>query len=254
VNALTSPPSTPTQSVVALIDDDVRLAQMLTAYLQGQGFTVWHASTALSGLKMLSERGADVLLLDWMLPDMDGLNVCQRIRSGLSASAAVPILMLTAKGDPMDRVAGLEGGADDYLPKPFEPLELLARVRALLRRSERVSASARAEELVFGDLHIDKAARRLSKAGQVRELTSHQFDLLWTLASHAGQALSRERIMALTRGKELDAFDRSIDVHMGHIRNVVEDNPKEPQRIVTVRGVGYVFAKNLPGDSTGGAA
>jgi DNA-binding response OmpR family regulator len=254
VNTSLSPPGSAKPLVVALIDDDVRLANMLSAYLQAEGFAVWHASSALSGLRMMAERTTDVLLLDWMLPDMDGLSVCKRIRGGSDASADTSILMLTAKGDPMDRVAGLEGGADDYLPKPFEPLELLARVRALLRRRERKGIQAPADVLIFGDLHIDKAARRLSKAGQTRELTSHQFDLLWTLASHAGQVLTRERIMELTRGKELEAFDRSIDVHMGHIRNAVEANPKEPNRIVTVRGVGYVFAKNLPGDESGGAA
>ena len=177
-----------------------------------------------------------------MLPDMDGLEVCRRIRAMTGPAASTPILMLTAKGDPMDRIIGLEMGADDYLPKPFEPRELLARIRAVLRRhAEPMAATNRT--LVFGSLEIDRDARVVSVAGQVCELTSYQFDLLVALAERAGRVLTRDQIMEAVRGRELDAFDRSIDVHMGRIRSAIEVDAKAPKRILTVRGVGYVFAR-----------
>jgi two-component system phosphate regulon response regulator OmpR len=149
--------------------------------------------------------------------------------------------MLTAKGDPMDRIVGLELGADDYLPKPFEPRELLARIRAVLRR--RGEGAAQAAMLRFGTLEIDRDARTVTVGGQPCELTSYQFDLLIALAERAGRVLTRDQIMEAVRGRELEAFDRSIDVHMGRIRAAIEADPKNPKRIVTVRGVGYVFAK-----------
>jgi DNA-binding response OmpR family regulator len=155
--------------------------------------------------------------------------------------------MLTAKGDPMDRVVGLEIGADDYLPKPFEPRELLARIRAVLRRGQAgtalLSSPAQRPPLRFGSLEIDLDARSVAVAGQLCELTSYQFDLLRVMAERAGRVLTREQIMEAVRGRELEAFDRSIDVHMGRIRQVIEADPKAPRRILTVRGVGYVFAK-----------
>jgi DNA-binding response OmpR family regulator len=150
--------------------------------------------------------------------------------------------MLTAKGDPMDRIVGLELGADDYLPKPFNPRELLARIRAVLRRRGEGAAPA-AKVLRFGTLEIDRDARSVTVAGQPCELTSYQFDLLIALAERAGRVLTRDQIMEAVRGRELEAFDRSIDVHMGRIRAAIEADPKNPKRIVTVRGVGYVFAK-----------
>ncbi len=157
-------------------------------------------------------------------------------------AASTPILMLTAKGDPMDRIIGLEMGADDYLPKPFEPRELLARIRAVLRRHAEPMAATN-HTLVFGSLEIDRDARVVSVAGQVCELTSYQFDLLVALAERAGRVLTRDQIMEAVRGRELDAFDRSIDVHMGRIRSAIEVDAKAPKRILTVRGVGYVFAR-----------
>jgi DNA-binding response OmpR family regulator len=156
------------------------------------------------------------------------------------------VLMLTAKGDPMDRVIGLELGADDYLPKPFEPRELLARVRAVLRRrgdSGNASVSRTSPVLRFGSLDIDRDARTVQVAGQLCELTSYQFDLLVAMAERAGRVLTRDQIMEAVRGRELEAFDRSIDVHIGRIRNAIEADSKDPKRILTVRGVGYVFAK-----------
>jgi DNA-binding response OmpR family regulator len=178
---------------------------------------------------------------------MDGLEVCRRIKAQGGESARTAILMLTAKGDPMDRIIGLEMGADDYLPKPFEPRELLARIRAVLRRGGESSASSAAagthKVMRFGSLEIDRDARTVTVAGNPCEVTSYQFDLLVTLAERAGRVLSRDQIMEAVRGRELEAFDRSIDVHMGRIRSAIELDAKDPKRILTVRGVGYVFAK-----------
>jgi DNA-binding response OmpR family regulator len=150
--------------------------------------------------------------------------------------------MLTAKGDPMDRIIGLEIGADDYLPKPFEPRELLARIRAVLRRHVDGALPA-GQALRFGSLEIDRDARTVAVAGKVCDLTSYQFDLLVTLAERAGRVLTRDQIMEAVRGRELDAFDRSIDVHIGRIRAAIEVDAKNPKRILTVRGVGYVFSR-----------
>ena len=187
-----------------------------------------------------------LVILDLMLPDMDGLEVCRRIRGLPHAAARVPLLMLTAKGDPMDRIIGLEMGADDYLPKPFEPRELLARIRAVLRRQGESGTPAPAAglpHLQFGSLDIDRDARVVQLAGAPCDLTSYQFDLRVALAERAGRLLTRDQIMEAVRGRELEAFDRSIDVHMGRIRAAIEADPKNPKRILTVRGVGYVFAK-----------
>ncbi|MGE0497734.1 MAG: response regulator [Ramlibacter sp.] len=231
---------------ILMIEDDTRLAQMVGEYLGQSGFGFVHAADARTGLDRLQEPTAgaptDLLILDLMLPDMDGLEVCRRVRAMPSEMAKVPVLMLTAKGDPMDRIVGLELGADDYLPKPFEPRELLARVRAILRRRGEGAAPA-AKLLRFGTLEIDRDARTVTVAGQACDLTSYQFDLLITLAERAGRVLTRDQIMEAVRGRELEAFDRSIDVHMGRIRAAIEADPKNPKRIVTVRGVGYVFAK-----------
>ena len=232
-----------------MIEDDVRLADMVSDYLGQNSLSVTHCADATSGLAQLQATGnlPDLLILDLMLPDMDGLEVCRRIRAMQGPAAKVPVLMLTAKGDPMDRVIGLEIGADDYLPKPFEPRELLARIRAILRRrgDEVTSTTAvpAAHVMRFGSLEIDRDARAVTVAGQAAELTSYQFDLLVALAERAGRVLTRDQIMEAVRGRELEAFDRSIDVHMGRIRAAIEADPKAPKRILTVRGVGYVFAK-----------
>jgi len=177
-----------------------------------------------------------------MLPDMDGLEVCRRVRALPGEAGQVPVLMLTAKGDPMDRIVGLEIGADDYVPKPFEPRELLARIRAILRRRGG-GPQPTAKVMRFGSLEIDRDARTVTVDGKPCELTSYQFDLLTTLAERYGRVLTRDQIMEAVRGRELEAFDRSIDVHMGRIRAAIEADPKNPKRILTVRGVGYVFAK-----------
>ena len=225
-----------------MIEDDARLAAMVGEYLTQSGFAVTHMPDGESGLGALQDKPVDLVVLDLMLPGIDGLEVCRRIRALPGDAARVPVLMLTAKGDPMDRVVGLEIGADDYLPKPFEPRELLARIRAVLRRHQG-GAAPEHKLMRFGALEIDRDARVVSVAGQPAELTSYQFDLLVTLAERAGRVLTRDQIMEAVRGRELDAFDRSIDVHMGRIRAAIEVDPKAPKRILTVRGVGYVFAR-----------
>jgi DNA-binding response OmpR family regulator len=226
-----------------MIEDDARLAHMVSEYLGQSGYQVTHAGDGLSGLAALQGQSAELVILDLMLPDIDGLEVCRRIRSLPGTLAQTPILMLTAKGDPMDRIIGLEMGADDYLPKPFEPRELLARVRAVLRRHGDSPAPGNDNVMRFGSLEIDRDARVVSVAGQVCELTSYQFDLLVALGERAGRVLTRDQIMEAVRGRELEAFDRSIDVHMGRIRAAIELDAKDPKRILTVRGVGYVFAR-----------
>jgi len=229
-----------------MIEDDHRLAQMVGEFLGQAGLHVTHMADGSSGLRHLQAHGTsmlpDLVILDLMLPDMDGLDVCRSIRTMQGRAAKVPVLMLTAKGDPMDRVIGLEIGADDYLPKPFEPRELLARIRAILRRNEAGNIET-VNMMRFGSLEIDRDARTVMVAGQVAEMTSYQFDLLIALAERAGRVLTREQIMEAVRGRELDSFDRSIDVHIGRIRLSIEDDPKKPRRILTVRGVGYLFAK-----------
>ncbi len=233
-------------SQLLMIEDDARLAEMVGEYLAQSGLQVTHKADGGSGLAHLQGDGGaalpDLVILDLMLPDMDGLEVCRRIRALPGGAAQVPVLMLTAKGDPMDRIIGLELGADDYLPKPFEPRELLARIRAILRRRENGARPA-SQLLRFGTLEIDRDARTVSVGGQPAELTSYQFDLLVALAERAGRVLTRDQIMEAVRGRELEAFDRSIDVHMGRIRAAIEQDAKNPRRILTVRGVGYVFAK-----------
>jgi DNA-binding response OmpR family regulator len=180
-----------------------------------------------------------------MLPDADGLDLCRELRSH-SQTAAIPILMLTARGDATDRIIGLELGADDYLPKPFEPRELKARIKAILRRGLR--SQTHLPLLQFGRLEIDREAREIRLDGQSREVTSYQFDLLVAMAEHAGRVLSREQLMDLVKGEALEAFDRSIDVHISRLRAAIEDNPKQPRRIITLRGVGYIFARSQDGD------
>lgn len=224
-------------AAVLLIEDDPRLAKMVQSYLGAAGLAVTIAGTGGLGLALLEDRQFDAVLLDLTLPDIDGLDICRSLRQHYS----VPILMMTARGEPMDRVVGLEIGADDYLPKPFEPRELLARLRALLRRT---AAPANGEVLRFGRLEIDIDARQVRLDGEARTLTSYQFGLLVEFARRAGRVLSRETLMDLVKNDKLDPFDRSIDVHVSRIRAAIEDDPKHPQRLITVRGAGYVFARS----------
>jgi len=219
-----------------LVEDDARLAAMVSEYLGEAGFRVSVAPDGGSALERLTREPYDAVVLDLMLPDIDGLEVCRRLRG----ASGTPVLMLTARGDAMDRVVGLELGADDYLPKPFEPRELLARVRAILRRRGGPGPS---NVMRFGRLEIDRDARSVRVEGVERPLTSHQFMLLVALAEHAGRVLSRDALMDLVKGETLEAFDRSIDVHVSRIRAAIEDDSRRPRRILTVRGAGYVFAR-----------
>jgi DNA-binding response OmpR family regulator len=227
-------------SRLLLIDDDARLTDMVGGYLRQNGFDVDTAGSLALGREQLKHGQYDALLLDLMLPDGDGLDFTRELR-GQARTRRLPLLMLTARGEPTDRIVGLEIGADDYLPKPFEPREMLARVKALLRRA--APDPGNEEVLSFGRLEVDLGARQARLDGQVCDLTSHQFELLTVLARSPGRVLSRDQIMDSLKGHPLEAFDRSIDVHISRIRAVIEDDPKEPRRVLTVRGAGYVFAR-----------
>jgi two-component system phosphate regulon response regulator OmpR len=227
----------PVNPRILLIEDDRRLADMVASYLGEFGFSITASASGGGGIGLHARETFDAVILDLMLPDMDGLEVCRRLRAG----ADTPILMLTARGDAMDRVVGLEMGADDYLPKPFEPRELLARLRSILRR--RTGDRSGSEMLRFGRLEIDADARQVRLDGEARALTSYQFALLLALAQRAGRVMSRDALMDLVSHDKLEAFDRSIDVHISRIRAAIEDDPKKPRRVITVRGAGYVFAK-----------
>jgi two-component system phosphate regulon response regulator OmpR len=229
---------------ILIIEDDERLSAMVAQYLQEAGFRVSARGEGAEGLALLEREPFDALILDLMLPDIDGFEVCRRLR----AASDIPILMLTARGEATDRVVGLELGADDYLPKPFNPRELLARLRAILRR--RKPAGPAEAGLRFGRLEIDRGARVVRVDGDEKPLTAYQFALLVALAENAGRIMSRENLMDLMKGEPLEAFDRSIDVHISRIRAAIEDDPKRPRRIITVRSAGYVFAKVQDGEET----
>jgi DNA-binding response OmpR family regulator len=227
-------------SRLLLIDDDQRLVTMVGDYLRGHGYSVEAAANLRDGRERLRRDAVDALILDLMLPDGDGLDLARELRAD-PRTRRLPLLMLSARGEPMDRIVGLEIGADDYLAKPFEPRELLARVKALMRRAGPDPGAD--EVLEFGRLVIDLGARHARLDGRPCELTSHQFELLVVLARASGRVLSRDQIMDALKGHPMEAFDRSIDVHVSRIRAVIEDDPKTPRRLLTVRGSGYVFAR-----------
>jgi two-component system, OmpR family, phosphate regulon response regulator OmpR len=220
---------------VLLIDDDERLSRMLARYLGNVGFEVATVAQANRGLEALRSGRHNAVILDLMLPDLDGLEICRRIR----AHSDVPIIMLTARGADTDRIAGLELGADDYLPKPFNPRELLARLRAVLRRR---GIAEGAPILRFGSIEIDPGERSVRVGGSRRALTSHQFDLLYELARCAGRVVSRAALPE--RVHDSDALERSIDLHVSRIRAAIEPDPRMPRHILTVRGAGYMFARD----------
>ncbi len=221
---------------VLLVDDDAKLASMIRDYLEDNGFSVLLAGNGAEGLRLQRQVGPDAVILDLMLPDIDGLEVCKTLRRHDNT----PVLMLTAKGDPMDRVVGLELGADDYLPKPFEPRELLARLRAILRRGK---GQGPVNVGHFGRLEVDRDAMEARLDGRRCDLTAYQFQLLDLLSTGAGRVQTRDQLMNRLQGTDIEAFDRSIDVHISRIRAEIEDDPKHPRRVITVRGVGYVFAR-----------
>ncbi|MDX8387171.1 MAG: response regulator transcription factor [Ghiorsea sp.] len=225
---------------ILIIEDDHEQFNMLAEYLGSANMLARCCDDGASGLAQLKQAHYDIVVLDIGLPDMDGFEVCRNIRS----FSSVPVLILTARGDEMDRIIGLEIGADDYLAKPFNPRELLARIKAILRRgNQENTGSPAAPTRRFGRLEIHDDARAAFMDNQAITLTSYQFDLLSTLSKHAGRVLTRDQIMEAMKGHDLEAFDRSIDVHISRIRAQIEDDVKKPKRILTIRGVGYVFAK-----------
>jgi DNA-binding response OmpR family regulator len=229
------------RTAALLIDDDVKLASLVAEYLGQNEVDVTAAGDGERGLAALKKSHYDVVLLDIMLPGVDGLEVCRRIRA-LPDRAHTPVIMLTAKGDDVDKIVGLEIGADDYMAKPFNPRELLARVRALLRRTQPPGEAH--HQFTAGGLSIDFDAREVTVGGKRQVLTHFEFELLSTLAKAAGRVLSREHLMDSLKGEEFESFDRSIDVHISKLRAKLEENPKEPRYIRTVRGVGYVLARD----------
>jgi len=230
----------PTATAALLIDDDARLGALVAEYLGRHEIDVTVAGDGERGLSVLRKGRFDVVLLDVMLPGADGFEVCRRLRAAPEL-AAVPVIMLTARGDDVDKIVGLELGADDYLAKPFNPRELLARIHAVLRRGRRVATRDR---FSAGGLEIDFEAREVTVAGQRQALTAYEFELLAALARAAGRVLSREQLLDALKGATYETFDRSIDVHISKLRGKLEANPKQPRYIKTVRGVGYVLPRD----------
>jgi two-component system OmpR family response regulator len=222
---------------VLLVEDDERLARLTARYLQGQGASVMVVGDGEQGVREATRRQYDVVLLDLMLPVMDGLSACRVLRE----RQAVPIIVVTARGEEGDRVLGLEQGADDYVTKPFSSRELAARIRAVVRRSRGEVGPAN-QRVVVGDLAIDPPTLGVSLGGREIALTTYEFALLRALAEHAGRTLSREQLLDLAKGSAEESFDRSIDVHVSRLRAKLGDDPRRPRLIKTVRGAGYLLA------------
>ena len=226
---------------ILMVDDDLRMRELLQRYLGEQGFTVKAVSDATEMNAAMAHEKPDVIVLDLMLPGEDGLAICRRLRA---SGSTIPIVMLTARGDEIDRIIGLEMGADDYLPKPFNPRELLARINAVMRRQVMMPPSApvpEAENISFGEFTFDPSTRSLSRNGTPVAITSGEFALLKVFVDHPRQPLSRDRLMQLARGRELDVFDRSIDVQVSRLRRLIEPDPAHPRYLQTMWGFGYVF-------------
>ncbi|WP_334187633.1 osmolarity response regulator transcription factor OmpR [Noviherbaspirillum sp.] len=230
------------QGRILVVDDDLRLRDLLRRYLAEQGFNVVTAENAQAMNKLWIRERYDLLVLDLMLPGEDGLSICRRLRG---AGDETPIIMLTAKGEDVDRIVGLEMGADDYLPKPFNPRELVARINAVLRRKgpDEIpgAPSETPQTFQFGDFILDLGTRTLKKSGESISLTTGEFSVLKVFARHARQPLSREKLMELARGREYEVFDRSLDVQISRLRKLIEPDPSNPIYIQTVWGLGYVF-------------
>ena len=227
---------------ILVVDDDLRLRDLLQRYLTEQGFAVTTVSDGAAMDRMMSRERHDLLVLDLMLPGEDGLSICRRLRG---ARNTIPIIMLTAKGEDVDRIVGLEMGADDYLPKPFNPRELVARANAVLRRRAAQTPpgapSAQTESVSFGGMTVNLATRTLEKNGETVSLTTGEFALLKVLVSQPRVPLSRDKLMELARGREYEVFDRAIDVQISRLRKLLEKDPSKPAYIQTVWGFGYVF-------------
>lgn len=225
-----------------VVDDEAELRALLARYLGSRGYTVRQAADTGEMNRLLAREHFDVLILDLMLPGEDGLSACRRLRA---AGDAVPILMLTARGDPIDRIIGLESGADDYLPKPFEPRELLARVEAMIRRQRLLGAQVRRHAdapVAIGRFRLDAERRRLLDGNTVVPLAAGEFDLLAALAANRGRPLGRDRLVQLADGPGASINDRSIDVRILRLRRAIEDDPAQPRLLLTVRGKGYMLA------------
>jgi two-component system, OmpR family, phosphate regulon response regulator OmpR len=226
---------------ILMVDDDVRMRELLQRYLTDQGFNIKVVADAKEMDAVLQQEEISLLVLDLMLPGEDGLAICRRLRAN---GSTLPIIMLTARGDEVDRIIGLEMGADDYLPKPFNPRELLARINAIMRRQVRVLPSAPStshHSFNFGEFVFDSSTRSLSKNGEGITITSGEYALLKVFIDHPRQPLSRDRLMQLARGRELDVFDRSIDVQVSRLRRLIETDPAHPRYLQTMWGFGYVF-------------
>ena len=226
---------------ILVVDDDKKLRDLLQRYLGEQGFIVRTADCGATMDRMMARETFSLVILDLMLPGEDGLSICRRLRAG---EPQQPIIMLTAKGDDIDRIVGLEMGADDYLPKPFNPRELVARMQAVLRRQASVvpgAPTAEGKRVAFSDVEVDLATRTLTRNGEPLALTTGEFSVLKVLLEHPRQPLSRDRLMALARGREQGPFDRAIDVQVSRLRKLIEPDPATPRYLQTVWGFGYVF-------------
>jgi two-component system phosphate regulon response regulator OmpR len=224
--------------LVVLVDDDPRIRDLTAKYLTDQGLNILTADSGKSLDLLLKNNDINLIILDLMMPDETGLNICQRLRVN---QVTIPIIMLTAKGDEVDRIIGLEMGADDYLPKPFNPRELLARITAILRRQDNTNVLSRNKVVKFGDFIFNIEQRSLHRMDVEISITSGEYDLLKVFAERPMQPLSRDQIMQLSRGKELDVFDRSIDVQISRIRKLLEEDPNKPAFLQTKWGFGYIF-------------
>ena len=224
--------------LIALVDDDPKIRDLTAKYINEQGLNIITASGGKELDEIVKNNEVDLIILDLMMPDESGLTICQRYRVN---KVNIPIIMLTAKGDEVDRIVGLEMGADDYLPKPFNPRELLARINAILSRQNSPKEESTNKLIKFGAYEFDKGSRSLSKDGKNIPITAGEFDLLKVFTDHSKQPLSRDQLMQLAKGKELDVFDRSIDVQISRLRRLIEDNPNRPRYLQTKWGYGYIF-------------
>ena len=226
------------QPHIALVDDDPKIRELTAKYLSDQELSVKTAANGSELDELMKNNNISLIILDLMMPEESGLNICQRLRVN---NVEIPIIMLTAKGDEVDRIVGLEMGADDYLPKPFNPRELLARVNAILRRQQQSSIQNTKDIFEFGNFSFDISNRSLHKNEQEIQITAGEYDLLRVFAERPKQPLSRDQIMQLAKGKELDVFDRSIDVQISRLRRLIEEDPNKPKFLQTKWGFGYIF-------------